>query len=121
MYEQEINEIKNLSIEVNQALIDYEETQVSATTLSGDKLKSQIDALIRVVSKVSLLMHYITQVRLDLVYNKSSVSASTKLILQQLLDELRLQLESCKTTSFNYTTILNALRDKFKLESNIHN
>ena len=112
MFEAELAEAQNLVVDVNAAIAEYYD--------NTDKSVVKITLIERVIAKASLLIAYLIQIRYMALSQQDSSPQSTKIALNTLLNEIKIQLDAFKTISYNFTALLYSNRDKYKEEAAIH-
>jgi hypothetical protein len=112
MFEAELNEARNLVVEVNQAMAEYYDNDVKSAV--------KITLIERVLAKSSILIAYLIQIRYMILAQQDNSPQSTKIALNTLLNEIKIQLDAFKTISYNFTALLYSNRDKYKEEAAIH-
>lgn len=108
MFELELTEAQNLVVDVNSAIAEYYDSNAKSST--------KIVLIEKVISKASLLVAYLIQIRYMILKQQDSSPQSTKIALNTLLNEIKIQLDAFKTISYNFTALLYSNRDKYKEE-----
>ena len=111
MFELELDQAAELIADTNIVIAEYYD--------SHDGIKDKIELIERILAKSSLAIAFLLQFRYQILKTKTNTPQSSRIVLDNLLAELKVQLDALKTISFNFTTLMNSSRDKYKEELNV--
>lgn len=112
MFELELQQSAELISDTNTSIAEYYDTERNNT---ADK----IVCIENVLAKSSLSIAFLLQFRYQILQVQSDSPQSSKIVMNNLLAELKTQLDALKTISFNFTTLMNSSRDRLKEQQSI--
>lgn len=108
MLEAEYNELNKFTIQASEAIADYNDRFNDLT--SKDK-KYIIE---KILAYLDIVLVFTMNIRHQILQQLATSPNAIRIQLNQHLSELKVTVETTKTLSFNYTTILNSIRDDLK-------
>lgn len=108
MLEAEFAELNNYVLDASKVIADYHDKLNDLT----DKDKRYI--IEKILAKVDIVLVFTMTLRHQLLQQLSSVPASTKIQMNQALNELKSTADTAKTLSFNFTAVYYSVRDAIK-------
>lgn len=111
MFELELEEARNLVVDTNESISNFFSIDFSSA--------KRVEAVEEILAKSSLLIAYLIQLRYMALMQQNDCPQSTKIILNNLLAELKVQLDAFKTISYNFSAMLYSCRDRVKEDNSV--
>ena len=108
MLEAEYNELNNYVLKASQAVADYHDRLENMTN------KDKKYVIEKILSYLDIVLIFTMNIRHQIILKLNSAPQSMRIQYNQHLTELKTTMETAKTLSFNFTTILNSIRDDIK-------
>ena len=110
MLEAEYAELNKYTLKASETVARYYD---SLESLTKEDKKYIIE---KILAELDIILLWTANIRHQLLQQTSISAATTKLVINQSLAELKVTMETAKTLSFNFTAIYHGIRDDIKNE-----